>query len=329
MAERQAETVAFYDIFNGDADGLCALHQLRLEEPRDAVLVTGIKREVRLLGRIAPVAGDVLTVLDISLAENRDALAHALEAGARCLYFDHHYAGEIPRHPNLEAHIDPAPDLCTSLLVDRYLHGRHRAWAVVAAFGDNLFDSARRAALPLGLSEEALAKLRALGEALNYNAYGESVEELYFHPAELYRCLSRYADPFRFIAEEPAFQQLRRGYADDMKKAMAVEPMRQTTAGTVYLLPDAAWARRACGAFANYLARTHPGRAHAVLTPSLAGGYTVSVRAPIARPLGADLLCRQFPSGGGRPAAAGINRLPAEMVEAFARKFEESFAPGS
>ena len=31
----------FYDVFNGDADGLCALHQLRLAEPRDAVLVTG------------------------------------------------------------------------------------------------------------------------------------------------------------------------------------------------------------------------------------------------------------------------------------------------
>ncbi|MEW5708025.1 MAG: acetyltransferase [Pseudomonadota bacterium] len=318
--------MAFYDIFNGDADGLCALHQLRLTEPRDAVLVTGVKRDVRLLERVAPGPGDVLTVLDVSLAENREALAQALEAGARCLYFDHHYAGEIPRHPHLEAHIDPAPDLCTSLLVDRYLHGRHRVWAVVAAFGDNLFDSARRAALPLGLSEEGLERLRELGEALNYNAYGETVEDLYFHPAELYRRLSRYADPFQFIVREPAFERLRRGYADDMEKAMAVEPLRETAAGAVYLLPDAAWARRVSGAFANHLARAHPGRAHAVLVPSVAGGYTVSVRAPVAHPRGADALCRQFPSGGGRPAAAGINQLPAEMVEAFVRKFDESFS---
>ena len=31
-----------FDIFNGDADGLCALHQLRLERPLDSVLVTGV-----------------------------------------------------------------------------------------------------------------------------------------------------------------------------------------------------------------------------------------------------------------------------------------------
>ncbi len=321
--------MAFYDIFNGDADGLCALHQLRLAEPRDAVLITGVKRDVRLLERVAPAPGDVLTVLDISLAENRDALLRALGAGASCLYFDHHYAGEIPRHPCLEAHIDPAPDLCTSLLVDRYLHGRHRAWAVVAAFGDNLTESARRAALPLGLSQEGLERLRELGEILNYNAYGETVEDLHFHPAELYRRLSRYVDPFEFIAQEGAFQRLRQGYAEDMGRAMAAEPSRETVAGAVYLLPDAAWARRVSGPFANHLARAHPERAHAVLVPSVAGDYTVSVRAPAAHPQGADTLCRQFPSGGGRSAAAGINRLPAEMVQAFVRKFEDSFSAPS
>ncbi|MCE2831577.1 MAG: acetyltransferase, partial [Oxalobacteraceae bacterium] len=33
--------MAFFDVFNGDADGICALHQVRLHCPRDAVLVTG------------------------------------------------------------------------------------------------------------------------------------------------------------------------------------------------------------------------------------------------------------------------------------------------
>ena len=38
------------DVFNGDADGLCALHQLRLAEPlADAQLVTGVKRDIALL----------------------------------------------------------------------------------------------------------------------------------------------------------------------------------------------------------------------------------------------------------------------------------------
>jgi len=60
----------FYDIFNGDADGICALQQLRLEEPRASVLVTGVKRDVRLLERVNAAAGDELTVLDISLRAN-------------------------------------------------------------------------------------------------------------------------------------------------------------------------------------------------------------------------------------------------------------------
>lgn len=318
--------MAFYDIFNGDADGICALHQLRLAEPREAILVTGVKRDVGLLARVAPRPGDVLTVLDISLEENRAALVRALEAGATCLYFDHHHSGEVPRHPHLEAHIDTAPGACTSLLVDRHLHGRHRAWAVVAAFGDNLFDSARRAAKPLGLSENALTKLRELGEAINYNAYGETVEDLHFHPAELYRRLSRYVDPFEFIAQDSAFEQLRRGYAEDMAKAMAVKPALRVPAGVVYVLPDAAWARRVCGAFANHLARAYPERAHAVLVAAASGGgYVVSVRAPAKNPVGADRLCRQFDTGGGRQAAAGIYRLPAAMLETFAQKFQETF----
>ena len=43
--------MGFYDIFNGDADGLCALQQLRLAEPRTATLVTGTKRDIGAIGK--------------------------------------------------------------------------------------------------------------------------------------------------------------------------------------------------------------------------------------------------------------------------------------
>ena len=33
----------------------------------------------------------------------------------------------------------------------------------------------------------------------------------------------------------------------------------------------------------------------------------------------------QFPGGGGRTAAAGINHLPREQLEAFSHAFAESF----
>ena len=64
----------YYDIFNGDADGLLALHQLRLHEPRDAERITGVKRDIELVARVEARAGDRVTVLDVSLDKNRDAL---------------------------------------------------------------------------------------------------------------------------------------------------------------------------------------------------------------------------------------------------------------
>ncbi|HSO07038.1 MAG TPA: hypothetical protein VLW45_07355 [Pelomicrobium sp.] len=215
--------------------------------------------------------------------------------------------------------------MCTALLVDGYLDGAYRAWAVTAAFGDNLFDAARRAAAPLGLDEAALAQLRELGECINYNAYGESLDDLHFPPDELYRRLAPYADPLAFAREDPAFATLREGYAADVARACEVSPASVDGGGAVYVLPDAAWSRRISGVFGNQLAREHPGRAHAVLVPKADGAFTVSVRAPKAKPVGADALCRQFPTGGGRQAAGGINHLPADRLEAFEHAFAQAF----
>jgi hypothetical protein len=309
-----------YDVFNGDADGICALHQLRLAYPVDSRLITGVKRDITLLERVVAKPGDKITVLDISLDKNREALRDLLKSGAQVAYFDHHFSGEVPAHPGFEAHIDCAPDICTSLLVDRFLQGRHRAWAVVGAFGDNLYAAARRAAEPLHLSADQLDVLRSLGVCLNYNGYGETVADLHFPPDELYRLLHRHVDPFAFVAEEPAFHRLQQGYAEDLAKAEALAPEFATGHSALYFLPDEAWSRRVSGSFGNRLAQDWPNRAHAVLTRR-SGGYTVSVRAPLAAPTGADELCRRFVSGGGRKAAAGVNCLPEAKVEEFVAQF--------
>ena len=42
------------------------------------------------------------------------------------------------------------------------------------------------------------------------------------------------------------------------------------------------------GVLANELAQQSTARAHAVLTPNASDGYTVSLRAPLERPVGAD-----------------------------------------
>lgn len=316
----------FYDVFNGDADGLCAMHQYRLAEPRDSVRVTGVKRDIGLLERVPAARGDEITVFDVSLERNRDALERALTAGARVRWFDHHGAGEVPRRAGLRTHLDFAHDTCTSLIVDRFLNGRHRAWAVVGAFGDNLAASARRAAEPLGLSEPQLHTLRLLGECLNYNAYGESPEDLHYHPADLYDTLSRYADPLDFVIAEPVCEVLRTALGDDLARAAEVDPLMVRASVAAFALPDAAWARRIGGYYANRLVEAFPHRAHAVLL-TRPGGWQVSVRAPLEDPRGADTLCRAFEGGGGRARAAGIDRLPESGLSAFLAALERAW-PG-
>lgn len=289
------------------------------------MLVTGVKRDIQLLGRITATPGDELTVLDISLKSNAAELDRLLAAGARCRYFDHHAAGEIPQHANLSTFIDTAPDICTSLIVDRYLSGRQRIWAVVAAFGDNLVKSALRAAELLELGPAEIERLKELGECLNYNAYGEAVDDLHYHPADLFETLSHYRDPRDFIDGEPVFEVLKNAYHDDLDRADGLAPVHIDDANAVFILPDAAWSRRVNGIFGNRLAQSHPRRAHAVLVKK-AGGYTVSVRAPLVRPQGADELCTKFESGGGRKSAAGINLLPDSELQRFVAAFRETFA---
>lgn len=315
------------DVFNGDADGICALTQLRLAEPRASQLVTGVKRDIELLAQVQAQHGDQITVLDISLDKNRVPLQALLDAGTEVLYVDHHYAGEIPQHPKLTAVINEAPDVCTSLLVNGLLKNRFLAWAIVGAFGDNLHKSAQTLAKPLSLSESQLRTLEDLGTYLNYNGYGEQIEDLHVSPEALYRLVSAHATPFAFIAEaNQPFQQLADGYKTDMAKAAATKPEQGSTERSALLmLPDAAWARRVSGVYSNDLTNLHPDRAHAVLTAKSNGSYLVSVRAPLNRKTGADTLCRQFATGGGRAAAAGINDLPPDQLARFADVFAAQY----
>jgi hypothetical protein len=313
------------DVFNGDADGLCALRQLRLAEPASAQLVTGVKRDIALLERVAAAPGDLVTVLDVSLDRNRAPLLALLERGVRVRYFDHHHAGEIPQHPGLEAFIDASGGLCTSMLVDRHLGGRFRAWAVAAAFGDGLDPAALGLGAAMALGAAELEKLRELGRSLNYNAYGETEDDLLVPPARLYRVLAHYDDPLRFVAEHELYRRLDGGRHADLAAVSELAPHWAGKGSEVYLLPDAPWSRRVSGTFANQLARQHARRAFAVLAPRRAGGYIVSVRAPSGARQGAEQFCRAFPGGGGRPEAAGIDRLAAAELEPFVRRFAAAF----
>jgi hypothetical protein len=315
------------DVFNGDADGICALHQLRLHTPQpDARLVTGVKRDIGLLDRLEATTDSRITVLDISLDRNRGALERLLDHGNQVFYADHHYSGEIPLAEGLEVHIDPSPQVCTSLIIDGLLGGKYRPWALVGAFGDNLDEIALLQADALGLNNEETSLLKELGRLLNYNGYGLDEGDLLIHPADLYREVHRYSDPLDCHRHSPLLATLRQGYATDMQQAAALSPHRTVASGRLFVLPQATWAKRVVGVFANQLSRECPDMAHATLLTREDGSFLVSVRAPLATRQGADSLCRQFATGGGRAAAAGINHLPAQELERFTAAFTDHFS---
>jgi hypothetical protein len=315
-----------YDLFNGDADGICALLQLRKAEPRDATLVTGVKRDINLLDQVEAGAGDRITVLDVSMDKNRAALDKALAQGASVFYVDHHFPGDIPQHANLTAIINESPEVCTAALVNGYLKGRHLDWAVTGAFGDNLHDTARTLAKGLAITPEDLASLEELGTYINYNGYGPAIEDLHFDPKELYLRLYAAEGPLDFVRNSPDFDKLSTGYREDMAKAEALQPLHAKPTSAVFLLPEEAWARRVSGVYSNDLATNNPTRAHAVLTLNAKGNYLISVRAPMTNKQGAAELCMQFPTGGGRAGAAGINDLPLDRLQDFVAAFERAYA---
>ncbi len=319
--------MADYDLFNGDADGICALLQLRFAEPRDnAELITGVKRDINLLKQVDAKAGDRITVLDVSMDKNHDDLIRVLDAGAEVFYVDHHFPGKVPESSALKSMINESPDVCTSLLVDHYMRGAFREWAVVGTFGDNLKKSAQGLMKNLNFSEQQATLLENLGIYINYNGYGSDLNELHFKPDDLYRLLSNYQSPFDFVTENSEqFNKLETGYHQDLSAAQSTQPLKATDSVAVFVLPNASWARRVSGVYSNDLTNQNPDRAHAVLTEKANCNYLVSVRAPLNNKQGAAALCMQFPTGGGREAAAGINDLPVEMLNQFIDKFEQTY----
>ncbi|MCB1986575.1 MAG: DHH family phosphoesterase [Burkholderiales bacterium] len=319
----------YIDVFNGDADGICSLVQMRNANPQNARLITGVKRDIDLLKRIDASPDDHITVLDISYEKNSADVQRLLEQGAVIEYFDHHKSGALANHPRLKTVInDQSSTVCTGLLVDQHLGGKFRAWALVAAFGDNLNDVAMALGKESGFDQESLSLLQRLGIYINYNSYGESLSDLFFHPDALFQHLQPYATPFDFIQDNKTiFSTLEAGYKEDMASAEASTYLYQTAESAAILFQNAQWARRVSGVYINDLANQYPGRAHALITENADGTFRISIRSPLERKgLHADELASQFVSGGGRKGAAGINALPADEFNRFVDTFKAFYA---
>ena len=312
-----------FDVFNGDADGIIALLQLRFAQPMESTLITGVKRDISLLKQLDGQEVNSVTVLDISLEKNIVPLNNLLQNKVDVFYVDHHRPGDIPQSNLLTSLIDTDANTCTSLLVNHYLNNEFVNWAIAAAFGDNMQASAQNLAEKHNLSIDQQELLKELGTYINYNGYGRSVDELHFHPAQLFEKLSCYSDPFDLINEAGSiFYQLKAAYSADMTKARKAAVLVDNEQLYAVQLADEPWARRVSGVFGNELANASPNKAHVVVSLNESNAdeevsYTISLRAPLTNKQGAGDLCATFPTGGGRAAAAGINALPAEMLGDF------------
>lgn len=316
-----------YDVFNGDADGICSLVQLRLNKPKsDARLVTGVKRDIKLLQQVQATSSDEVTVLDVSMDKNKEDLKRILDSGCAVFYADHHFSGEIPEAHNLDAHINTNADVCTAMIVNGLLNDAYLNWAITGAFGDNLNASAEAMAKRTSLSASQIQTLKELGVLINYNGYGASLDDLHCAPADLFNDLVQYQDPLDFCTRSNAiYNLLKQGYETDFAKIDSLVPFQQSDMSAIYLLPNEAWARRVSGIFSNQLANSAPDTAHAVITLKANGNYLVSVRAPLNNKSGADEFCRRYSTGGGRAAAAGINDLVADELQAMTESFDEFY----
>ena len=317
--------MANYDVFNGDTDGIFAWHQLRLAHPREATLVTGVKRDVGLVGRVEAGEGDLVTVLDVSHAKNRKDVQRLLDSGVTVEYFDHHDPGELIEHPNITYHINTEPNVSTGLIVNSHVNGKNRLWSVATAFGDNHMDLAMNMAKSENLNEDQTVLLKQIGLVVNYNSYGQTVEDLFFPPEEIAKAVKACgSDVFRFTEQSDIFPTLFENFSADMSSAVCQEPYSISDNAVIYTLPNEAWTHRVMGSFSNHLVSTNKDLACAIAVLNSDGTYRISVRSSINNPYGAGNLCKKF-GGGGREKAGGVNNLNASELDNFKKEFERTF----
>lgn len=316
-------------VFNGDADGILAQHLMALAEGAPELRVTGWKRDIALLGKVpAAFSGDV-KVFDIGLDANREALETRLALGEGSVrWFDHHESDPPPEHARFTAILRTAPEVCTAVIVLGALPGSDVRWAAAAAYGDAMPSTAEKLLRPLGATPALAARLRRMGEMINYNAYAAKPEAALLSPLALAEALAPFADPLEFLDGCDIVDALSARYAEDRRHAEGLHPYRTGPGAEIYVLPEADWAARMGAMLANAWSEAGPDKALAVLNAE-EEGYRVSLRSPRIGPAqgrSAGALAREFPGGGGRARSAGILRLPEAERAEFCRRFLEYFA---
>ena len=315
--------MVYYDFFNGDADGIISLHQYRMHHPQNSEVFTGVKRDVKLLRHCVDIHSSKFTVFDISLLSNKDYVDKILSNGNTIRWFDHHEPGDIELGENFEIFVNADPNCCTNILVDKFLEGLYRPWTICGAYGDNLHEQAEK--LNPNFSSENMRKLKEIGETLNYNGYGNKESDLTVHPKDVYLDIKNYESPFQYRKKSEVYNKIFTQMKSDESELSSSEIIHDSDIGKVILLPNSTASIRYSGIYSNQQTTNSPNKAFAILTLVGDDNYRISIRSPKNNPYGASKLALQFPTGGGREKAAGINELPINQLKNFIEKFEKVY----
>ena len=309
-----------YFIFNGDTDGICATRQLLFSNQNETKFVTGVKRDIALLDKIQDLADQEIVVLDVSVEKNHPSLIKLLKQNCRINWYDHHISAKIPEHIRFINHINTDPDINTSQIVNLHLNNKYPDWAIVGLFGDNMTNSADELAQSIFLSEVDKESIKQMGELFNYNAYGEDLDDLHYHPEEVLKECLKVDHPLDLLSNSDIIEKLKTGYQSDLSEASKAKLLQNNT----YVFPNQKWGRRVIGVFANLKANQNPDQPTAILIEK-EDHFVVSVRSPINKSLNAAQFCAKFPTGGGRKKAGGINELPKNLLNQFIDELNSFF----
>lgn len=326
IPEKQGESRIF--VFNGDADGIISQHILGLHAGAPDLLITGWKRDIRLLRKLPDGAAGDIHVFDISLRQNLEELPGLLaREGARVTWYDHHDPGDPPSHARLKLHISQAPGTCTAAIVNAVCGGVYPGWAAMAAYGDNVPVTGDALLREAGIDGEDRSLLRKGGILINYNAYGEKPGDALLRPDDVAGRMAGFASALDFCRDAGLLYSLEEQFARDGERFGGLKSLVDSEKAAAFLLPDEPWARRYGATWANERILARPGEALAILLPRDDGSYMVSIRSAlkIGKIGAASDLAGEFPTGGGRRLAAGINRLSAEDLLRFLDRFLEFY----
>lgn len=340
-------------VFNGDADGIIAQHLLKLKLGSPDIRITGYKRDIQLLKKIPLLDAAQIHVLDISLKQNLEFLPRLLNIGGdqsepgangniSVTWYDHHEAGIGFDHPHLLLHIEEAAETCTTVIVNAVLKHPFSYWAAMAAYGDNIPNTGDAILRTMKITESEKLQLKKAGILLNYNAYGEEPGDVLFEPLaianrlDLMSAHSISSGALEFSLDLGIFGPLEAQFLKDEAEFQNLKPMDHSPFSKVYLVPSQAWARRFSATWANALILKNPTLALAIMHQRADDSYVVSIRAPRGagtaseKKMGmeeksAAALAGEFPTGGGRKLAAGINRLANADLQKFIQRFRTYF----